>query len=70
MHPISLMLRRCIVRVLADTGCRDGTCPAIYATERGTVVIQGQLVNDTDVTLGEGEVLVEIPAELLRQANA
>jgi hypothetical protein len=27
-------------------------------------------VNDSDVTLGDGEVLVEIPAELLKQANA
>jgi len=51
-------------------GCFDGTCPTIYATERGTVVIQGQQINDSDVTLGEGEVLVEIPAELLKEANA
>jgi len=50
-------------------GCVDGTCPTIYATDRGTVVVQGQQVNDSDVTLGPGEVLVEIPAELLRQAN-
>jgi len=51
-------------------GCFDGTCPTIYATERGTVVIQGQQINDSDVALGEGEVLVEIPAELLKEANA
>jgi hypothetical protein len=51
-------------------GCVDGTCPTIYRTERGTVVVQGQLVNHSDVTLGEGEVLVEIPADLLKQANA
>jgi hypothetical protein len=51
-------------------GCVDGTCPTIYRTERGTVVVQGQLVNHNDVTLGEGEVLVEIPADLLKQANA
>ena len=51
-------------------GCFDGTCPTIYETERGTVVVQGQQINDSDVTLGEGEVLVEIPAALLKQANA
>jgi hypothetical protein len=34
-----------------------------------TVVVQGQQINDSDVTLGEGEVLVEIPAELIKQAN-
>jgi hypothetical protein len=57
------------MKVIAG-GCFDGTCPTIYATERGTVVVQGQQINDSDVTLGEGEVLVEIPAELLKQANA
>ena len=51
-------------------GCVDGTCPTIYRTEGGTVVVQGQLVNHNDVTLGEGEALVEIPADLLKQANA
>jgi hypothetical protein len=50
-------------------GCFDGTCPTIYSTERGTVVVQGQQINDSGVTLGPGEVLVEIPAELLKQAN-
>jgi hypothetical protein len=51
-------------------GCFGGTCPTIYATDRDTVVVQGQQVNDSDVTLGPGEVLVEIPADLLKQANA
>jgi hypothetical protein len=46
--------------------CRDGTCPTIYATDRGTVVVQGYTVTDADVTVPEGEALVEIPAELLK----
>jgi uncharacterized protein (DUF779 family) len=57
------------MKVLAG-GCVDASCPTVYATEHGTVVVQGQLINDTDVVLGEGEALVEIPAELLKQANA
>jgi hypothetical protein len=57
------------MKVIAG-GCFDGTCPTIYATDHGTVVVQGQLVRDTDVVLGEGEVLVEIPAGLLKEANA
>jgi hypothetical protein len=57
------------MKVIAG-GCFDGTCPTIYATDRGTVVVQGQLIHDTDVVLGEGEVLVEIPAGLLKEANA
>lgn len=56
------------MKVIAG-GCVDTSCPTIYATERGTVVVQGQLVNDNDVTLGDGEALVEIPAELLKQAH-
>ena len=57
------------MKVIAG-GCFDGTCPTIYATDHGTVVVQGQLIHDTDVVLGEGEVLVEIPASLLKEANA
>jgi hypothetical protein len=45
----------------------DSSCPTIYTTERGTVVVQGQLINDNYEILGDGEVLVEIPGELLRQ---
>jgi hypothetical protein len=47
--------------------CRDDTCPTLYASDRGTFVVQGYVVNDTDVTLPEGEALVEVPAELLRE---
>jgi hypothetical protein len=57
------------MKVIAG-GCVDGTCPTIYETERGTVVVQGQLIDHSDVTLGDGEVLVEIPADLLKQAHA
>ena len=52
------------------SGCYGGSCPTIYATDRGTVVVQGRLLNHTDVTTAgvtpaEGEALVEIPADLL-----
>jgi hypothetical protein len=47
--------------------CRDGTCPTIYETDRGTIVVQGYVVTDSDVTPPKGEALVEIPAELLRE---
>jgi len=50
-------------------GCVDGTCPAIYATDRGTIVVQGAVVNDSDVIPPDGEALVEIPLELLRETN-
>jgi hypothetical protein len=56
------------MKVIAG-GCFDGTCPTIYETGNGTVVVQGRQVQDSDVPLGEGEALVEIPADLLKQAN-
>jgi hypothetical protein len=50
-------------------GCSGGTCPAVYATDRGTYVVQGAIVTDPDalatVNLPEHETLVEIPAEML-----
>lgn len=49
--------------------CRDGTCPTIYETDRGTIVVQGYVVNDSDVIPPAGETLVEIPAELLRHVD-
>jgi hypothetical protein len=52
------------------TDCRDGTCPTIYRSDRGTIVVQGYVVTDAEVTVPEGEALVEIPAELLKQTNA
>jgi hypothetical protein len=57
----------CIVKLTPVRGaCRDGTCPTIYTTDRGTVVVQGYTVTDADVSVPEGEALVEIPAELLK----
>jgi hypothetical protein len=53
------------------TDSEQGTCPAIYETDRGTFAVQGKLVNDPDalgdcVNLGSDEVIVEIPRELVR----
>jgi hypothetical protein len=50
-------------------GCDDGTCPTLYATDRGTFVVQGSRVTDPEalasVELPAHEALVEVPAELL-----
>lgn len=50
-------------------GCQGGTCPAAYATDRGTLVVQGAVVTDpqavADANVPAGESLVEIPRELL-----
>ena len=49
------------------TVCGVGSCPTVYRTERGTYVIQGYAVDGTraGIDLPAGELLVEIPADLL-----
>ncbi len=50
---------------IADANCKDGDCPAVYRTDRGTIAVQG---NRLDHVTPETEALVEIPAELLVEA--
>lgn len=56
-------------QVLA-AACTAGSCPTVYRTARGTLVVQGFAVSPSDVgiDLPAGELLVEIPAELLSSA--
>lgn len=49
-------------------------CPALYATDRGTFVVQGKVVSDAEAItgirdLGPDETIVEIPADVLRLAD-
>jgi hypothetical protein len=53
------------VELLAGA-CRDGTCPAVYLTEQGTLVVQGNPVDGAP----DGEVRVEVSPDLLKQALA
>ena len=50
-------------------GCSGGTCPAVYATDRGTVVVQGAVVADPEalaaLNLPAYETAVEVLASLL-----
>jgi hypothetical protein len=48
----------------------NGGCPTLYATDRGTFVIQGLRVTDPEAQAGlrdvlDGETYVEVPRELL-----
>lgn len=45
--------------------CQSDDCPTVYRTERGTLGIQGNLL---DFPVGTGEGVVEIPESLLRDA--
>ncbi|WP_240670290.1 hypothetical protein [Actinoplanes solisilvae] len=55
---------------LLAASCTAGSCPTVYLTDRGTVVVQGYAFEgkDAGVTPPPGELLVEIPAELLAAA--
>lgn len=59
-----------LTRIAGD--CPDGvTCPTVYASDRGTIVVQGYTVAAEDlreITLPEGENAVEIPLSLLEEA--
>ncbi|GAA0459070.1 hypothetical protein ACFQ2B_22340 [Streptomyces stramineus] len=48
--------------------CDEGECPTIYATDRGTLAIQGGRLAEHGLDLPAHETLVEIPVELVRKA--
>jgi hypothetical protein len=50
--------------------CSTGTCPTVYRTEHGSLVVQGFVVPGgvAGVDLPEGESFVEIPVDLLLDA--
>lgn len=53
--------------------CNDvKTCPTLYRTDRGTVIVQGWNVTDEEAlgqlgALASGESVVEIPVELVAE---
>lgn len=52
---------------LAGTGgCGGSTCPNIYLSDRGTIVVQGARVSDATIDIPANEVLAEIPTSLLK----
>jgi hypothetical protein len=60
------------LRLLGTESGHTG-CPALYATDRDTYVVQGKLVTDPQaiadlVDVRKDEFYVEIPKELLRFA--
>jgi hypothetical protein len=52
------------------TSSADGDCPSVYATDRGTYVIQGWKVADAaaldQLDIPHHETVIEIPAALLQ----
>ena len=56
-----------LVRKLISS-CEDGECPTLYATDRETLLVQGEAPIDHGLTLPGREMVVEIPMELIRKA--
>ena len=48
--------------------CDIKECPTIYATDRGTLLVQGGTPTDHGLRIPAHEALVEIPVELIRKA--
>jgi len=61
------------VKLRKLAGCSGGTCPAVFATDRGTYVVQGAIVTDPEalaaMNLPAHETAVEVPASLLASLN-
>lgn len=55
------------------TLCADGNCPAIYLTDRGTLMVRGTAVDpsgQTEIEVVPGEAVAEIPEELVARPAA
>lgn len=54
-----------LTKIAGDTNCRNGDCPSVYRTVRGSIAVQGsRLANPTP----DHEAIVEIPLELFAEA--
>lgn len=54
------------------TTSQGGSCPALYTTDRGTIVVQGARLTDPDAladlrNIADHETAVEVPSELLHR---
>jgi hypothetical protein len=54
-----------LTKIAGDANCRNGDCPTVYRTDRGTIAVQGERL--AHPTPGH-EAIVEIPLDLLTEA--
>jgi hypothetical protein len=54
-----------LTKIAGDNNCKDGDCPTIYRTDRGTIAVQGDRL---ERPTPDGEAIVEISAALLAEA--
>ncbi|MDT3396279.1 hypothetical protein RKE29_06440 [Streptomyces sp. B1866] len=48
--------------------CDIKNCPTLYATDRDTLLAQGQTPTDHGLQIPDHETVVEIPMDLIRRA--
>ena len=54
-----------LTKIAGTEDCKDGDCPTVYRTDRGTIAVQGgRLAHPAP----DHEAVVEIPLELLAEA--
>jgi hypothetical protein len=54
-----------LTKIAGDDNCRNGDCPTVDKTDRGTIAVQGdRLAHPTP----DHEAIVEIPLNLLKEA--
>jgi hypothetical protein len=52
---------------LLSQSCMSGRCPAVYKTDRGTLVVQGNRVTEAlSIDLPDHETVVEIPLAVIQ----
>jgi hypothetical protein len=54
------------VTLIDEYGCGGGSCPTVYKTDRGTVLVQGYVLSQGDkqslgVNIPSTETVVEVP---------
>lgn len=54
-----------LTKIAGDDNCKDGDCPTVYRTDRGTIAVQGERLSHPTPA---HEAIVEIPVELLAEA--
>lgn len=59
MEPVEL------IRIAGTNDCRNGDCPTVYRTSRGTIAVQGDRLAHP---VPGHEAIVEIPVEVLLEA--
>ncbi|MFG2750322.1 hypothetical protein [Streptomyces xanthophaeus] len=57
-----------VTKLISTCDVKD--CPTLYATDRGTFLVQGETPTDHGLKIPAHETLVEIPVELIKKAIA